>query len=142
MNVFLLITIAVTALDIFIIVFAFSLKFFSGEWKWKKKIKYVTVQQDTLIGLTLVFLTMLCCFLWVFYFYFIIFIPWKKLFQTYLFNSSSSSEKYRFSTFLFFCCLIFQLRLEMNKVTLFYISAKKENEKVFRDLGSGFMTIG
>ena len=41
MNVFLLITIAVTALDIFIIVFAFSLKFFSGEWKWKKKIKYV-----------------------------------------------------------------------------------------------------
>ena len=38
MNVFLLITIAVTALDIFIIVFAFSLKFFSGEWKWKKKL--------------------------------------------------------------------------------------------------------
>jgi len=75
MKIFLLIAIAFTALDIFIIVFAFSFKFFSGEWKWKKKIKYVTFQQDTLIGLTLVFLTMLCCFLWVFYFYFIIFYP-------------------------------------------------------------------
>ena len=73
MKIFLLIAIALTALDIFIIVFAFSFKFFSGEWKWGKKIKYVTFQQDTLIGLTLVFLTMLCCFLWVFYFYFIIF---------------------------------------------------------------------
>ena len=59
MKIFLLIIISLTALDIFIIVFAFSLKFFSGEWKWKKKIKYVTFQQDTLIGLKLVFLTML-----------------------------------------------------------------------------------
>ena len=68
MKIFLFIAIALTALNIFIIVFAFSFKFFSGEWKWRKKIKYVTFQQDTLIGLTLVFLTMLCCFLWVFYF--------------------------------------------------------------------------
>ena len=63
MKIFLLIVIALTALDIFIIVYAFSLQFFSE--KWRKKIK-----QDTQVGLTLIFLTMLCCFLWVFYFYF------------------------------------------------------------------------
>ena len=63
MKIFLLIAIALTALDIFIIVYAFSLQFFSE--KWRKKIK-----QDTQVGLTLIFLTMLCCFLWVFYFYF------------------------------------------------------------------------
>jgi len=63
MKIFLLIAIALTALDIFIIVYAFSLQFFSE--KWRKKIK-----QDTQVGLTLIFLTMLCCFLWFFYFYF------------------------------------------------------------------------
>ena len=59
MNIFILIAIALTALDIFIIVYAFSLQFFSE--KWRKKIK-----QDTQVGLTLIFLTMLCCFLWFF----------------------------------------------------------------------------
>ena len=36
--------------------------------KWRKK-----VDQDTLVGLALIFSSMLACFLWVFYFYFKIF---------------------------------------------------------------------
>ena len=55
-----------TALDVFIIIYAFSLQFFPTEWRNK-------IKQDTLVGMTLIFLTMLCCFLWVFYFYFILF---------------------------------------------------------------------
>ena len=66
MDKFLFFSIAVTALNIFIIVYAYSLNFFPK--KWRKK-----VNQDTLVGLTLIFLTMLTGFLWVFYFYFRIF---------------------------------------------------------------------
>mgnify|MGYP001162669496 CR=1 FL=1 len=68
MNTFLLLNIIFTALDVFIIIYAFSLQFFPSEWRNK-------IKQDTLVGMTLIFLTMLCCFLWVFYFYFILFNP-------------------------------------------------------------------
>jgi len=66
MEEFLFINIIVSALNIFIIVYAYSLNFFSK--KWRKKIN-----QDTLVGLALIFLTMTTGFLWVFYFYFKLF---------------------------------------------------------------------
>jgi hypothetical protein len=63
---FLFINIIITALSLFVIIYAYSLNFFPK--KWRKK-----VNQDTLVGLTLIFLPMLTGFLWVFYFYFRIF---------------------------------------------------------------------
>tara|TARA_B100000686_G_scaffold67604_1_gene73036 strand:- start:22650 stop:22850 length:201 start_codon:yes stop_codon:yes gene_type:complete len=65
MNNFLFINIIFSALNIFLIVYAYSLSFFPK--KWRKKVK-----QDTLVGLALIFLTMTTGFLWVFYFYFIL----------------------------------------------------------------------
>ena len=55
-----------TALNFFIIVYAYSLNFFPK--KWRKK-----VDQDTLVGLALIFTTMITMFLWIFYFFFKIF---------------------------------------------------------------------
>ena len=66
MKAFLLLNSAVTALNIFVIVYAYSLSFFPV--KWRKKIK-----QDTLVGMVLIFLTMITCFLWVIYIYYKIF---------------------------------------------------------------------
>ena len=63
MELFLFINIIFSMLNIFLVVYAYSLNFFPI--KWKKKIK-----QDTLVGLALIFLTMFTGFLWVFYFYF------------------------------------------------------------------------
>ena len=63
MKTFLYLNIIVTGLNIFIIIYAYSLDFFPK--KWRKK-----VNQDTLVGLALIFLTMFTGFLWVFYFYF------------------------------------------------------------------------
>ena len=62
----LFLSIIFSALNVFIIVYAFSLNFFPK--KWRKK-----VDQDTLVGLALIFITMITMFLWVFYFYFKIF---------------------------------------------------------------------
>ena len=66
MNLFLFINIVITGLNFFIIVYAYSLSFFPV--KWRKK-----VDQDSLVGLALIFVTMTTMFLWVFYFYFKIF---------------------------------------------------------------------
>ena len=63
MKTFLFINTILTALNIFIIVYAYSLSFFPA--KWRKKIK-----QDTLVGMALIFLTMSTCFLWVIYIYY------------------------------------------------------------------------
>ena len=63
MDKFLFFNIIVSILNIFLIVYAYSLNFFPR--KWRKK-----VNQDTLVGLALIFLTMFTGFLWVFYFYF------------------------------------------------------------------------
>ena len=54
--------IIVSSLNIFIIVYAYSLNFFPK--KWRKK-----VNQDTLGGLSLIFFTMLTMFAWIIYFY-------------------------------------------------------------------------
>jgi hypothetical protein len=66
MDLFLFINIIITGLNLFIIVYAYSLNFFPV--KWRKK-----VDQDSLVGLALIFVTMITMFLWVFYFYFKIF---------------------------------------------------------------------
>ena len=66
MDLFLFINIVITGLNFFIIVYAYSLNFFPK--KWRKK-----VDQDSLVGLALIFVTMVTMFLWVFYFYFKIF---------------------------------------------------------------------
>ena len=66
MEKFLFFNVIVSALNIFIIVYAYSLSFFPA--KWRKKIK-----QDTLVGMVLIFLTMITCFLWVIYIYYKIF---------------------------------------------------------------------
>jgi len=68
MGQFLFINIIITGLNLFIIVYAYSLSFFPV--KWRKK-----VNQDTLVGLALIFFTMITMFAWIIYFYFQIFRP-------------------------------------------------------------------
>ena len=63
MEKFLFFNIVITTLNIFLIIYTYSLNFFPK--KWRKK-----VNQDTLVGLALIFLTMFMCFIWVIYFYF------------------------------------------------------------------------
>ena len=65
MDQFLLINIIISALNIFIIVYAYSLDFFPQ--KWRKKIN-----QDTLVGLALIFFTMTTMFVWIIHFYFLL----------------------------------------------------------------------
>ena len=67
MKTFLYLNIIATGLNIFIIIYAYSLNFFPK--KWRKK-----VNQDTLVGLALIFLSLLSFFLWAIYFYYKIFI--------------------------------------------------------------------
>ena len=62
MNTFLFINIIISAFNIFILSYAYSLNFFPN--KWRKK-----VNQDTLIGLAIIFITMLTMFVWIIYFY-------------------------------------------------------------------------
>ena len=66
MDKLLFLSIVFSAFNVFIIVYAYSLNFFPK--KWRKK-----VDQDSLVGLALIFVTMMTMFLWVFYFYFKIF---------------------------------------------------------------------
>jgi len=72
MDKFLFINIIITVLNLFIIVYAYSLSFFPV--KWRKK-----VNQDTLVGLALIFFTMITMFAWIIYFYFQIFRPFDDI---------------------------------------------------------------
>jgi hypothetical protein len=65
MEKFLFFNIVITMLNIFLIVYTYSLNFFPKKWRNK-------VNQDTLVGLALIFLTMFTCFLWTIYFYFLL----------------------------------------------------------------------
>ena len=67
MKTFLYLNIIVTGLNIFIIIYAYSLNFFPK--KWRKK-----VNQDTLVGLVLIFFSLFTFVLWAIYFYYKIFI--------------------------------------------------------------------
>ena len=62
MEKFLFINIIISALNIFIIVYAYSLNFFPI--KWRKK-----VNQDSLVGFALIFFRMTTMFVWIIYFY-------------------------------------------------------------------------
>ena len=66
MEKFLFFNVIVSALNVFIIVYAYSLNFFPK--KWRKK-----VDQDSLVGFALIFFTMLTMFSWIIYFYLKIF---------------------------------------------------------------------
>jgi uncharacterized membrane protein len=72
MDQFLFINIIITGLNFFIIVYSYSLSFFPV--KWRKK-----VNQDTLVGLALIFFTMITMFAWIIYFYFKIFRPFDDI---------------------------------------------------------------
>ena len=65
MEKFLFINIIISALNIFIIVYAYSLDFFPKTWRKK-------INQDTLVGLALIFFTMTTMFVWIIYFYFLL----------------------------------------------------------------------
>jgi len=69
-NTFLFINILITAFNIFILVYAYSLNFFPI--KWRKKVK-----QETIVGLAIIFITMLNMFAWIIYFYYKLFEPLK-----------------------------------------------------------------
>ena len=62
MKTFLFINIIVSALNIFILTYAYSIKIFPLNWRKK-------VNQDTLVGLAIIFFTMLTMFVWLIYFY-------------------------------------------------------------------------
>ena len=62
MEKFLFFNIIISAFNVFIIVYAYSLNFFPK--KWRKK-----VNQDTLVGLALIFVTMFTMFAWIIYYY-------------------------------------------------------------------------
>ena len=62
MEKFLFFNVIVSVLNVFIIVYAYSLSFFPK--KWRKK-----VNQDTLVDFALIFSTMLTMFSWIIYFY-------------------------------------------------------------------------
>ena len=70
MEEFLFFNIIVSTFNVFIIVYAYSLNFFPK--KWRKK-----VNQDTIVGMALIFSTMLTMFSWIVYYYFKIFEPFK-----------------------------------------------------------------
>ena len=72
MKTFLFINIIFTGLTLFIFAYAYSLKFFPI--KWRKKIN-----QDTLVGLMIIFLSLITMFVWIIYFYFEIFDPIIKI---------------------------------------------------------------
>ena len=63
--------IIITAFDIFLIIYAFTLPLYPSAWRKKVNKKY---NNDTATGIVIIFATLLCCILWVIYFYF-------KLFQ-------------------------------------------------------------
>ncbi len=63
MKTFLFLNIIVTGLNIFIIIYAYSLNFFPK--KWRKK-----VNQDTLVGLALIFFSLFTFLPWAIYFYY------------------------------------------------------------------------
>ena len=66
MDLLLFLSIIISALNVFIIVYAYSLNFFPKKWRNK-------VNQDTLVGLALIFVTMATMFLWIIYFFYKIF---------------------------------------------------------------------
>ena len=72
MDKFFFFNISVSALNLFIIIYAYSYGFFPEKWRNK-------VKQGTVIGLALIFISMITMFSWIIYFYYLIFEPLKKI---------------------------------------------------------------
>jgi len=68
MDKFLFFNVCVSGLNLFIIVYAYSYNFFPKKWRNK-------VKQGTVIGLALIFISMITMFSWIIYFYYLIFEP-------------------------------------------------------------------
>jgi len=62
--------IIITALDIFLITYALTIPLYPKKWRKEVNKKY---KNETATGVTIIFVTMAACFLWVIYFYFLIF---------------------------------------------------------------------
>ena len=62
--------IVVTAFNLFLIVYAFTLPLYPKSWRKKVNKKY---NNDTTTGITILFVTLACFISWIIYFYFLIF---------------------------------------------------------------------
>tara|TARA_Y100000992_G_scaffold205483_1_gene140452 strand:+ start:76 stop:294 length:219 start_codon:yes stop_codon:yes gene_type:complete len=69
-NQLLFLSTVISALDIFLIIYAFTIPLYPKKWRKEVNKKY---KNDTATGVTIIFVTMTACFLWVIYFYFTIF---------------------------------------------------------------------
>ena len=70
MDQLLFLCIIITALDIFLIIYAFTIPLYPQKWRNQVNKKY---KNETVTGVTIIFVTMAAFFLWIIYFYFLIF---------------------------------------------------------------------
>ena len=70
MNQLLFLCIIATAFDFFLIIYSFTIPLYPKNWRKKVNKKY---NNETATGITIIFVTMATCFLWIIYFYFLIF---------------------------------------------------------------------
>ena len=70
MDQLLFLCIVITALDFFLIIYALTIPLYPKIWRNKVNKKY---KNETATGITIIFVTMTTCFLWIIYFYFLIF---------------------------------------------------------------------
>ena len=70
MDQLLFLCIIITALDIFLIIYAFTIPLYPQKWRNQVNKKY---KNETVTGVTIIFVTKAACFLWIIYFYFLIF---------------------------------------------------------------------
>ena len=70
MDQLLFLCIVITALDIFLIIYALTIPLYPKNWRNQVNKKY---KNETATGVTIIFVTMAACFLWIIYFYFLIF---------------------------------------------------------------------
>ena len=66
----LFLSIIITALDIFLIIYALTIPLYPLKWRNNVNRKY---KNETATGVTIIFVTMAAFFLWIIYFYFMIF---------------------------------------------------------------------
>ena len=70
MDQLLFLCIVITALDFFLIIYALTIPLYPKSWRNEVNKKY---KNETATGITIIFVTMATCFLWIIYFYFLIF---------------------------------------------------------------------
>jgi len=70
MDQLLFVSILLTAFDLFLIIYAFTLPLYPKSWRKKVNKNH---NNDTSTGIAIIFVTLACCILWVIYFYFLIF---------------------------------------------------------------------